>query len=80
MVDQDEEEEYIKRRDEIEYLALFINHKAVERVVTRRSTNQQSTNIDKITDGAIISSGGDEEFANLVSKVIGKDKPKFKRT
>lgn len=77
MIEEDEEELYYRRRDEIEYIGLFSNHKAVERIVKSRN----STNISENTDGAVVSSGSNEEFAKLVSQRLGKalDSKSFER-
>lgn len=81
MIEQDEEEEFKARRDAIEYMAMYVNPKGVDKVVkSRESKDHPSTNIGEITDGTSLSSGTDDQFAEMAARIIKqKTKPKFQK-
>lgn len=62
MINKDKEEEFLKRRDELEYLASFINPEAVAKVKETRN------NMKVVSE---------EDFENILSSISGREMPEF---
>lgn len=69
MIEKDEEEEQLKKRDELEYLASFINYRAVEEIRSQRN----------VLEGKMkpLASMDDDEFLQAITDISEREAPRF---
>jgi len=65
MINKDEQEEFERKRDELEYLASFINHAAVTKI---REFREGKNMVAKISD---------DDFNSIIKDLSGRDAPIF---
>ena len=64
MMNKDTEEEFLRNRDQVEYLASFINPEAVSKIIDARD---KSVNVS------------DEDFAAILSNLSGRELPVYRK-
>lgn len=62
MINKDEEESFLRRRDELEYLASFTNPEAINKIIEMRK------NAIAVPD---------DDFAQMLQNLSGRDLPEF---